>query len=71
MSKTIVVKYKNLELVVKPATVEKYRQGKLGFDNVVVIDEIFTNSYHFTVLSLEGNRITDVKVSLDKLQETD
>lgn len=35
------LKYKGLELLCKTNTIEKYRQGKLGKDKVVMTDEIF------------------------------
>jgi ribosome maturation protein SDO1 len=40
MSQTT-LKYKGLELLCKVNTIEKFRQGKLGKDNVVITDEIF------------------------------
>ena len=41
---TITVKYQGFEILCKPATIEKYRKGVLGFDKVVITDdEIYTN----------------------------
>lgn len=44
MSKPTVVKYGGLELLCKQNTVTPYREGKLGRDKVLIIDEIFKNS---------------------------
>jgi len=41
---SVTVKYQGLEILCKPATIEKYREGKLGFDKVVITDtEIYKN----------------------------
>lgn len=52
-NKACVVKIKkggvSLEILCKPGTVEKYRDGKIGFDNCVLSDEmIFSNSQKMT-----------------------
>jgi len=40
-----VVKYKTFEVLCKPGSVSKYREGKIGsLDNILMSDEIFTNS---------------------------
>lgn len=45
MSDHQLVRYKSgkhhFEVLVKPGTVPKYREGKLGFDNVILSDIIF------------------------------
>ncbi len=47
MSKPSLVKYKvgknTFEVVTKMGTVKKWREGKLGIDNVLITDTIFTN----------------------------
>lgn len=44
MSKPCLVKYNGLELLCKPETVTKYREGKLSVSSTVITDIIFTNS---------------------------
>jgi ribosome maturation protein SDO1 len=39
MSKSIIVKYKGLEILCQPGTVVPYRQGKLSMSNVVITDD--------------------------------
>lgn len=41
MSQKTIVKYKNLELLCKPNTISKYRDGKLSIDKVLLSDEIY------------------------------
>ena len=43
MSKNIIVRYKNLELLCNPSTVVKFRKGQVTRDNVLVIDQIYKN----------------------------
>lgn len=42
-SHQVIVKYQNLEILCKTGTIDKFRQGKLGLDQVVITDEIFKN----------------------------
>ena len=59
MSKQTVVKYKGLELLCKPETVAKYREGKLGLDSCILADIIFKNFlsilYYFVLLIKEDH----------------
>ena len=55
MSKTIVVRYKKLELLCNPNTVVKYRKGLLTSDSVLVIDQIFKNAQ-------KGNKANDIDI---------
>ncbi len=41
MSQKTIVRYKNLELLCKPNTVSKFREGNLTIDKVVMCEEIF------------------------------
>lgn len=48
MASSQIVRYKHgktvFEVMTRPGSVLKYRDGKLGWDNVLVADEVFTNS---------------------------
>ncbi len=41
MSQKTILRYKNLEILCKPNTINKFREGKLGLDKVLISDEIF------------------------------
>jgi len=52
MSKTILVRYKNLELLCNPNTMVKYRKGLITRDSVLAINHIFKNAQ-------KGNKAND------------
>jgi len=55
MSKTIVVRYKKLELLCNACTIVKYRKGLLSRDSVLAIDQIFKNAQ-------KGNKANDTDI---------
>jgi len=44
MAKSTIVKYKDLEILTKPETIMKFREGKLNLDSVLISDDIYKNS---------------------------
>ena len=52
MSKNIIVKYKNLEIICFPNTISKFRKGQLNRDLVLAINQIFKNAQ-------KGNKASD------------
>jgi rRNA metabolism SBDS family protein len=55
MSKTIVVRYKKLELLCHPGSVVKYRKGSLARDSVLAADHIFKNAQ-------KGQKANDIDI---------
>ena len=51
MSKNIVVKYKNLEILCFPNTISKFRKGQLNRDLVLAINQIFKNAQKYLTKS--------------------
>jgi ribosome maturation protein SDO1 len=58
------------EILCKPGTINLYRQNKLGIDNTIISDEIFSNSSKFnkvTQASLKKDFGTDNKLECIKI----